>query len=98
MAAKKTFTKSTTDLFLSTAADQKEQERKKAEEALIDLPLPRGYKVIRESKSVRQQVLLRPSTRQALRDEAKRKGISTNELLNSILEKHLEEEEAEGRA
>lgn len=45
-----------------------------------------GLPAIKETKSKRLQLLIRPSTDKALTKEAKRKRISKNELINQILE------------
>jgi predicted HicB family RNase H-like nuclease len=47
------------------------------------------YKLVREAKSVRMQLLVRPRTKEALTSIAKEAGISVNELINRILENFI---------
>ena len=47
------------------------------------------YKLVRESKSERMQVLIRPTTKDALAVIAKEAEISVNELVNRILEQFI---------
>lgn len=47
------------------------------------------YKLVRESKSERMQVLIRPTTKDALTVIAKEAEISVNELVNRILEQFI---------
>ncbi len=79
--AKKDFKQDTTQLFLTKAEPEPEPE--KVPEA------PKGYKLIRESKSDRTQILLRPSTKRNLKAVARERDMSLNELINTVLEKYL---------
>lgn len=45
-----------------------------------------SYRLVREAKSVRMHLLVRPKTKEALTLIAKGAGISVNELINRILE------------
>ncbi len=47
------------------------------------------YHLVREAKSERLQILLRPATKEALFEIANESGISTNELVNRILESFI---------
>ena len=47
------------------------------------------YKLVREAKSVRMHLLVRPRTKEALTSIAKEAGISVNELINRILENFI---------
>lgn len=56
-----------------------------------DIPTaPRGYKVVRESKTVQTSVVIRESTREALDDIRVELGKSRNDLINTILEEYIE--------
>lgn len=52
--------------------------------------IPKGYKLVKESKSARTQILLRPATKEALREAAEEQGISLNELINTVLDSYIE--------
>lgn len=47
----------------------------------------------RERRSIHFQVLTTPSISQALKEEAAARGVSVNEIVNSLLEAHLFPEE-----
>lgn len=70
-----------------------EQEAGK-EKAPKNLKKINGYvidpKYYKETKSQRVQILARPSTMQQIKKLAKKKKVSTNELINTILESYLE--------
>lgn len=51
---------------------------------------PRGYKLVREPKTVHVNLLVRASTRDALEEIRSEKGQSRNDLVNEILEKYIE--------
>ncbi len=83
MAEKKSFKVDVNSLFLSGAEEPaKDPER---QEATTPAEIPAK---IRETKSDRLQLLIRPSVNKALAKEAKRQRISKNELINQILEAH----------
>ena len=75
---------------------QKELEESQKEKAPSNLKKIKGYvidpKYYRETKSQRVQILARPSTVAEIKKLAKKKKISTNELINTILESYLEHE------
>ena len=83
-----------------TAEEVKEeitvQQEEGREEAPKNLKKIKGYvidpKYYRETKSQRVQILARPSTVAEIKKIAKKKKISTNELINTILESYLEHE------
>lgn len=83
-----------------TAEEVKEeitvQQEEGREEAPKNLKKIKGYvidpKYYRETKSQRVQILARPSTVAEIKKIAKKKKISTNELINIILESYLEHE------
>lgn len=75
--------KNVNDLFLSQLLSEEEQEA--AQEATKPAEIPAE---IRETKSDRLQLLIRPSVNKALAKEAKRRRISKNELISQILEEH----------
>ena len=79
-----------TDAFLSSIS----QEETPAAEAPAaeNFTVPAGYRLIRESKSKRLQLLVTPTTAANLKTAAAVQGISLNELCNRIFEEYLKEE------
>lgn len=51
--------------------------------------VPEGYKLVKESKSKRLQLLVTPTTAANLKTAAAVEGISLNELCNRIFEEYL---------
>ena len=51
--------------------------------------VPAGYRLVREPKSRRMQLLVTPATAASLKDRAAQKGVSLNELANRIFEDYL---------
>lgn len=69
------------------------------ETAAADAPkAPRGYRLVREAKSVQTSIVMRASTREALDDIRAELGKSRNELINDILEEYIERYFKNGRA
>lgn len=53
--------------------------------------LPPGYSIKKENKTERLQLLVRPATKESLKQIAKAKGnVSVNELVNEIFEEYIE--------
>lgn len=50
---------------------------------------PPGYKLVREPKSRRMQLLVRPTIADGLKAAAAEKGVSLNELANMVFEEYL---------
>lgn len=55
--------------------------------------IPEGYKLVKEYKTERIQLLIRPTTKAALKQMAAAQGTSLNDLINQILDKSIEEGE-----
>ncbi len=51
-----------------------------------DLNIPIGYRLTPELKTERIQVRIRPSIKEAVKEEADARGISLNEYINQTLE------------
>lgn len=92
MASKKTFKNPATN-FISTA----EPEVQTGSETQTTFIVPEGYKlvpenvkVVQEAKTIRAQILIRPSTRDALKKFAKENGTSMNDVINNAIEEYLE--------
>ena len=84
--AKKDFKKNTAELFIS-AAEEKEVAPVQQEAGVA---IPKGYKLVKENKSQRMQLLVRPALKDAIRSEAEAQGLSMNDLVNNIFEEYLE--------
>ena len=83
--AKKDFKKNTAELFIS-AADAEEAPQQTQE----GLAIPKGYKLVKEYKSERMQLLVRPATKEAIKQAAAAQGVSMNDLVNQILDEYAE--------
>ena len=94
-ANKKTFKKDNPALSFMTPVEE--------EEATVDVvkpvkrsEAPEGYKVkpeFIETKSKRVQLLLQPSTVDAIKTLAKKKGLSMNEAINEAIQEYLHKED-----
>lgn len=92
MTAKKDF-KTPAEAFISAADEEKAPEEKKKTVTRKKTPavdVPKGYRLVKEGKSVRMTIIVRPATKEALADEALYQSRSVNDLINEILEKYLE--------
>ncbi len=78
----KDFKKNTAELFISAA---EEQEAPKQE-----IVIPKGYKLVKGNKSARMQLLVRPTTKAAIKKAADAQGLSMNDLVNNILDEYAE--------
>lgn len=85
MARKKNF-KNPAMQFISTADAEGQQETQPQEGVAI----PKGYKLVKENKSERMQLLVRPATKEAIKKAAAAQGLSMNDLVNNILDEYAE--------
>jgi hypothetical protein len=53
--------------------------------------LPEGFKIVEETKSERTQLLLRPSMKKFIKEQAKKYDMSMNELIDKILMNYYSE-------
>lgn len=89
--AKKDFKRSAAELFISTPQEAPRPKKEPArEKAGGDLPIGYKYELVREPKSERLQLLIRPTTKAAIKAAADREGVSVNELINNILEEYTQ--------
>ena len=95
--AKKDFRKTAAELFISSAEEEQDapQEAPQAPQeapqtAQEGFTIPRGYRLAKELKSERMQLLLRPALKESIRQEAAEQGLSMNDLVNNIFEEYLE--------
>lgn len=91
--AKGTFKKDPAELFISAAdPEQKKPKRatKKKDEAPEGYDVPKGYRLAKELKSERLQLLVRPTTKEELKKAAQAQGISVNDLINNLLDEYVE--------
>ena len=84
--AKKDFKKNAVEMFISAAEEQEAPQQ--MQEAGV--AIPKGYKLVKENKSQRMQLLVRPALKDAIRAEAEAQGLSMNDLVNNIFEEYLE--------
>ena len=84
--AKKDFKKNAVEMFISAAEEQEAPQQ--MQEAGVTIP--KGYKLVKENKSQRMQLLVRPALKDAIRSEAEAQGLSMNDLVNNIFEEYLE--------
>lgn len=94
-ANKKTFKKDNPALSFMTPVEE--------EEATVDVvkpvkrsEAPEGYKInpeFIETKSKRVQLLLQPSTVEAIKSLASKKGLSMNEAINEAIQEYLHKED-----
>ena len=94
-ANKKTFKKDNPALSFMTPVEE--------EEATVDVvkpvkrsEAPEGYKVkpeFIETKSKRVQLLLQPSTVEAIKSLASKKGLSMNEAINEAIQEYVHKED-----
>lgn len=82
--AKKDFKKNPAELFISTA---EEPQAAPAQEGAF---IPKGYKLVKEPKSARLQLLVRPLTKEGIKRAAEAQGLSMNDLINQILDEYIE--------
>ena len=82
---KKAFKRDTSELFISSSEEQETPHQTERTGAAI----PKGYKVVKENKSQRLQLLVRPTLKNAIKEEAAEQGLSMNDLINNIFEEYL---------
>ena len=87
MAQKKSF-KNPAMQFISTADAEGQQEAPQT--AQEGFSIPKGYKLVKENKSERMQLLVRPATKEAIKKAAAAQGLSMNDLVNNILDEYAE--------
>ena len=84
--AKKDFKKNPAEIFISAAEEQETPQQMQD----TGVTIPKGYKLVKENKSQRMQLLVRPTLKDAIREEAEAQGLSMNDLVNNIFEEYLE--------
>ena len=72
------------------AADQNGAEQ---EEAKTPRTADKSRRVVKEAKSERLNLLIRPHYKEALKDIAKSHKQSVNDLINDLIEKYVDDEE-----
>jgi hypothetical protein len=85
MATKKKDFTNPTGLFISQAQPTEERNTE-------NFKVPEGYKLVRESKNKRLQLLVTPTIDENLRNRAVEESTSLNELCNRIFEEYLKGE------
>lgn len=87
--AKKDFKQTTAAAFISTA-EPKEKPKPKPKTEPKGAEVPRGYKIVPETKSSRVQLLIPPTLKEDLKALADQEGISLNEIANEALQQYVE--------
>ena len=92
--AKKDF-KNTSELFITAAAPvvQSAAATTYNEAAPAVAAIPEGYKLVREAKTERLQILLRPTVHEKLKRIAAERGTSKNEIINNLVEEFVKGDE-----
>ena len=90
MAKSKNFTKNTAELFISAAPDPEPAQGEIDTADNRNAEIPKGYKLVKENKSERMQLLVRPVLKEAIKQEAMAQGVSMNDLVNGIFEEYME--------
>lgn len=85
--AKKDFKKNPAEMFISAAEEQQEAPQ---DAQAAGFTIPKGYRLEKDYKSERMQLLVRPATKEAIRALAAEQGLSMNDLVNNIFEEYLE--------
>ena len=90
MTSKKNFkaTENPTMQFITTDAPEP-QPLPKIKAPLEEVAIPEGYRLIRESKTARLQLLVRPQIKDGLQEVAEAEGLSLNELCSQVFENFL---------
>ena len=85
--ARKDFKKNPAEMFISAAEEQQEAPQ---DAQAAGFTIPKGYRLEKDYKSERMQLLVRPATKEAIRALAAEQGLSMNDLVNNIFEEYLE--------
>ena len=85
--ARKDFKKNPAEMFISAAEEQQETPQ---DAQAAGFTIPKGYRLEKDYKSERMQLLVRPATKEAIRALAAEQGLSMNDLVNNIFEEYLE--------
>lgn len=88
--SKPSFKKSAAEIFISAADEPQAAPEQKPQAPAFTVP--KGYQVIREYKTARMQLLVRPTTKAALKRLAAAQGDSLNDYVNKLLDTHIEEQ------
>lgn len=76
------------EMFISSARPQQEAPQG----AQDSFSIPKGYILTKESKTARMALLVRPTTKTALKKIADEQGLSMNDIINQLIEEYLEKE------
>lgn len=97
MANKKDFSQIAAAAFITTTEEAPKEPKAKPKRSAkkgTELPgeemkAPKGYRLLPEIKSERLQLLIKPSTKEALKKIAKEKGESVNDIANKLFEEFI---------
>jgi predicted HicB family RNase H-like nuclease len=86
---KKDYKMNAAEMFLSDT-DPEDLQEEKQEELQPAFAVPEGYRLVKEYKSERMQLLVKPATKKAIKKAAYSQGMSMNDLINKIIEEYIE--------
>lgn len=90
MATKdKQFKKNTAEMFI-TDTDEAPATPSTDDGMTFSYKVPAGYRLQKEYKSERMQLLVRPLTKKLIKEQAAELGLSMNDLVNNILDEYVE--------
>lgn len=84
----------TGDVVLSIIGSPQEPERNPTTATPEGIEVPKGWKLLRESKTERLQLLIRLTTKNDMRRVAAEQGRTLNDLVNEILENYVKDYDA----
>lgn len=88
--AKKNF-KNPAEIFISGADREAPEQEEVKDEGQQAFTIPKGYILTKEPKTERMQILIRPSTKEAIKKAVEEQGYkSMNDLINQILDEYIE--------
>ncbi len=87
--AKKNF-KNPAEIFISGAEQEAPKQEEVKDEGQQAFTIPKGYRLAKEYKTERMQLLVRPTTKAAIKKAADAQGLSMNDLVNQILDEYAE--------
>ena len=85
---KYTSRKNETSMFTSPKSDDEKPEQPTAA-APTEFTVPEGYRLVRESRTARLQILVRPGIHAKLKSIAAEEQTSVNEIVNGLIEEFV---------
>ncbi len=86
--AKKKFTDGENPALQFISKPQEETKEVQTDASVTDIP--EGYKLVPETKSIRKNLVLRPTVHQKGLERAKQEGLSFSDYVHQLIEKDIE--------